>query len=563
MRRAALAVALLALAVPSSAAAGRFAVGLERGASPAAVAERVRQVSGGTVSTIAPFALALQAQSARGVAGVAGVAYVERLERTRRLSFTPTDPLAKRQWYLDTINAFDFWPVPVFRAGPPVLVAVVDSGIDGSHPEFDGMIADARSFVDNQPRKDAEGHGTFVAGVIAAAANNGQGIAGIGSLAAKLLVAKVVRADGTISPEAEAKAIRWAVDRGARVINLSLGGTRDPLQPGRDTFSFLEASAIDYAVLNDVVVVAAVGNGDQAPSFPWRYANYPAALAHVIGVSAVARDDSVPSFSNSDAVYNDVSAPGEDILSTLPRALTDPRPLCEEQGYSPCGPREFKRGDGTSFAAPQVSAAVALMLSEKPSLAPEQVSLLLRRSVADVTSATCRQCGIEHDAYSGWGRLDIAAAAKETQGLLPRIDQFEPNDEAGYRAASLRRRKPILKLHATLDYWDDRTDVYRIRLKRGERFSARVNGLNEVATNLRLFRPGTRALQRRIPGSTTRAVRRTTGYGLVRRLPPYRAAKSGWHYLEVKVSAAGWGRYSLEIRRQPVQAFSSSSSSET
>ena len=546
MRRAAVALAL-ALAVPSTAGAARFAVGLERGASPATVAERVRQASGGTVSTIAPFALALQARSARGVARVPGVAYVERLDRVRRLSFTPTDPLAKRQWYLDAINAFDFWPqVPVVR--PPVFVAVVDSGIDGSHPEFEGRIEDARSFVDNQPRKDAEGHGTFIAGVIAAAANNGQGIAGIG-FPAKLLVAKVVRADGTISPEAEAKAIRWAVARGAQVINLSLGGTRDPLQPTRDTFSFLEASAIDYAVQNDVVVVAAVGNGDQAPSFPWRYANYPAALAHVIGVSAVARDGSVPSFSNSDAVYNDVSAPGEDILSTLPRALTDPRPLCEEQGYSSCGSREFKRGDGTSFAAPQVSAAVALMLSEEPSLEPEQVSLLLRRSVADVTPVTCRQCGIEHDAYSGWGRLDVAEAVRATDGLLPRADQFEPNDEAGHRAASLGRRKPILKLQATLDYWDDRTDVYRIRLRRGEWFSARVNGLPEVETNLRLFRPRTRALQRRLPGSTTRAVRRTRGDGFMKRLRPYRAATTGWHYLEVKMSAEGWGRYALEIRR--------------
>jgi subtilisin family serine protease len=549
MRRAAVAAFALALAVPSSAAAGRFAVGLERGASQAAVAERVRQVSGGTVSTIAPFALALQARSARGVAGVAGVAYVERLNRSRRLSFTPTDPLAKRQWYLDAINAFDFWPqVPVIR--PPVYVAVIDSGIDGSHPEFVNQIADAHSFVDNQPRKDAEGHGTFVAGVIAAAANNGQGIAGIG-FPVKLLVGKVVRADGTISPDAEAKAIHWAVDRGAQVINLSLGGTRDPNQPGRDTFSLLEASAIDYAVQHDVVVVAAVGNGDQAPSFPWRYANYPAALAHVIGVSAVARDGSVPSFSNSDAVHNDVSAPGEDILSTLPRALTDPRPLCEEQGYSPCGSREFKRGDGTSFAAPQVSAAAALMLSEEPSLQPEQVSLLLRRSAADVIPPTCRLCGIKHDAYSGWGRLDVAEAVRAVDGPLPQTDQFEPNDEAGHRAASLGRRKPTLNLRATLDYWDDRTDVYRIRLKRGERFSARVNGLNEVLTNLRLFGPKTRALQRRVAGSTTRAVRRTRGYGFVRRLKPYRAVTNGWHYLEVKMSAEGWGRYALELRRQP------------
>ena len=549
MRRATLAAVALALVAPSPAVADRYAVGLERGASPAAVAERVRQASGGTVSTIPPFALTLQARSARGVQGVPGVAYVERLDRVRRLSFTPTDPLAKRQWYLDAVNAFDFWPqAPGIRA--PVYVAVIDSGIDGSHPEFEGRIKDAHSFVDNQPRKDAQGHGTFVAGVIAAAANNAQGIAGIG-FPVELLVAKVVRADGTISPEAEARAIRWAVNRGARVINLSLGGTRDPLRPARDTFSSLEASAIDYAVQNDVVVVAAVGNGDQAPSFPWKYANYPAALAHVIGVSAVARDGSVPSFSNRDSIYNDVSAPGQDVLSTLPRALTEVRPLCEEQGYSSCGSREFKRGDGTSFAAPQVAAAAALMLSEEPTLESEQVSVLLRRSAADVTSLTgCRECGNEHDEYSGWGRLDIAEAVRAAAlGVLPRPDRFEPNDEAGHRAATLGRRKPLLRLRATLDFWDDRIDVFRVRLRRGQRISARLNGLTEVEANLRLFRPGTRVLQRRLPGSTTRAVRRTTGFGYVKRLRPYRVLTTGWHYLEVKVWAPGWGRYALEIRR--------------
>jgi Subtilase family len=362
-------------------------------------------------------------------------------------------------------------------------------------------------------------------------------------------VAKVVRADGTISPEAEAKAISWAVDRGADVINLSLGGTRDPIRFARDTFSFLEASAIDYAVDNDVVVVAAVGNGDQAPSFPWAFANYPAALAHVVGVSAVARDGSVPTFSNRDPIYNDVSAPGEDIFSTLPRAHTEVRPLCEEQGYSACGSKEFKRGDGTSFAAPQVSAAAALMLSEKPTLQPEQVAMLLRRSAEDVTSVTCRECGSGHDAYSGWGRLDIAEAIRGAYGPLPRTDQFEPNDEAGPRAASLGRRKPVLRLRATLDYWDDRVDVYRVWLRRGQRISARLTGLAEIDANLRLFRPGTRFLQRRFAGFPSRAVRRTNGYEPVKRLRPYRAATAGWHYVEVKVKGQGSGRYRLQIRR--------------
>ena len=118
--------------------------------------------------------------------------------------------------------------------------------------------------------------------------------------------------------EAEAKAIRWAVDNGARVINISLGGLRDPRRPSRDTYSRLEEEAIRYAVKRGAVVVAAVGNADQAPRSPWHFASYPAALPHVLGVSALTRSGGSPGFSNRDAVYNDVAAPGEDILSTFP-----------------------------------------------------------------------------------------------------------------------------------------------------------------------------------------------------------------------------------------------------
>jgi subtilase family protein len=333
------------------------------------------------------------------------------------------------------------------------------------------------------------------------------------------------------------------------VINLSLGGTRDPAQPARDTFSQLEASAIDHAVRNGVVVVAAVGNGDQAPSLPWEYANYPSALPHVIGVSALARDGSVPMFSNRDEVHNDLSAPGEDIFSTVPRALTEVRPLCVEQGYSPCGPREFRRGEGTSFAAPQVSAAAALLLSEEPSLAPEQVALVLRQSATDMTPATgCKQCWSQHDDYSGWGRLDVYEAMRAVQGELPRADQFEPNDEAGDRAAKLGRRKPLLRLRATLDFWDDPIDVYRVWLRRGQRISARVNGLGVLETELRLWQPGTRALQRR-SSPAGRPVRRDIGFGYVKRLRSYAAQANGWHYLEVRAAVPGSGRYALRVRR--------------
>ena len=110
-----------------------------------------------------------------------------------------------------------------------------------------------------------------------------QGIVGI-AYTSQLLIAKVVTRDGTIPLDAEAAAIRWAVDNGARVINLSLGGVRDPRDPDRDTYSPLEASAVAYAYAKGAVLVAAVGNGDEAPTQPWPYASYPAALPHVIGV---------------------------------------------------------------------------------------------------------------------------------------------------------------------------------------------------------------------------------------------------------------------------------------
>ena len=90
-------------------------------------------------------------------------------------------------------------------------------------------------------------------------------------------------------------------------------------------------------------MVAAVGNADQAPTSPWPYASYPAALPHVMGVSALARDGSVP-FSNRDPIYNDIAAPGEDIVSTFPRQLTNDRPTCDEQGTRRAA-EEYRRAE--------------------------------------------------------------------------------------------------------------------------------------------------------------------------------------------------------------------------
>jgi len=148
-------------------------------------------------------------------------------------AFTPTDPLAPRQWYLTADHAFDYFP-ELLPQLPAVRVAVIDSGLDCNHPEFQGRIVAVRSFVGGSPCVDGNGHGTFVAGEIAAAVNNGAGIAGI-AFPAQLLVAKIAGSGGGVSVEAEAEAIRWAADEGARVINLSLGGQRDPIDPRRDS----------------------------------------------------------------------------------------------------------------------------------------------------------------------------------------------------------------------------------------------------------------------------------------------------------------------------------------
>src|SRR5262249_3707100 len=337
----AVAVAVLALALAAPAWGGRYAIGLERGASVDAVAARIEAQTGSPVTRLAPFALVA---NGRGAPSTPGVSFVEHLERDRVLAFTPNDPMLKRQWYVSATHAFDAWPTwPVRPTLGSVKVAIIDSGVDAFHPELADRIDDAQSFVPDSPNplKDSIGHGTFVAGLIAAQLNNGTGIAGIG-FPAHLLIAKVVRADGTISPEAEARAIRWAANSGARVINLSLAALRNPGDPS-DEYSPLEAAAVQYAVSKGALVVAAVGNGEGATKLPWHWASYPAALPHVLGVSAVAQDGSVPDFSNGDPLYNDIAAPGVGILSTVPRDLSADRPTC--QGYSNCGPDDFRHGD--------------------------------------------------------------------------------------------------------------------------------------------------------------------------------------------------------------------------
>jgi Subtilase family len=448
------------------------------------------------------------------------------------LAFDNTEPLAAKQWYLTEDKAWDFWPSQPELY--PVKIAVIDSGIDRGHPEFADRIAAGRSFVGSPWYVDTVGHGTFVAGEIAASPFNGVGIAGL-AFNAQLLIAKVVRADGTVSLSGEVAAIRWAADHGAQVVNLSLGGVRDPLNARLDSYSPLEQAAVDYAYAKGAVVVAAVGNGPQSPATPWPFAHYPAALPHVIGVSAVRRDGSVPAYSNRDTVYNDIAAPGDDMFSTVPRNLTSADPACADQPYSDCGPAEFRDAIGTSFAAPQVSAAAALLLGQNPKLAPQQVAWLLERTAADAApSSGCAQCPAGRDKFTGWGRVDVLAALTMlTSGRpLPPVDHYEPNDNAGPWAHAL---PPLPRtVSATLDFWDDDLDVYRIHLSAGQRLFARLTPQVGRVT-LALWQPGTQrvdGLHVAIRDRLATSVR----VGAQARLA-YTAPSDGIYYLEAKLAA--------------------------
>ena len=462
------------------------------------------------------------------------------------LAFANPEPLAAHQWYLEQDRAWSFWAQqPALK---PVKVAVIDSGIDYGHPEFAGRVIAGRSFIAGSSWKhDTDGHGTFVAGLIAADPANGKGIAGL-AFNAQLLIAKVVEPDGNVYLPGEVEAIKWAVDAGAQVINLSLGGERDPEDLRNDYFSPGELKQIEYARSKGVVVVAAVGNGTESPTIPWPYADYPAALPHVLGVSALRENGSVPDYSNRDRVFVDIAAPGDRILSTIPRSLIDPTlPDCAGQPYSNCGPPEFRVAIGTSFAAPQVAAAAALLLGQDPKLTADQVVWLLERSARDVNAATgCPRCPAGRDSLTGWGRVDVQAALTWLKNgvELPQPDLYEPNDNSGKLAHPFG---PPRTIEASLDYWDDPIDVYSLKLQKGRHVYVRLSPSARRSIGLVLWKPGTptvEGLAAVLPDRAATAV----PVGGQERLA-FLVPATGTYYLEVKFVPPSQGRitYTLAV----------------
>ena len=248
---------------------------------------------------------------------------------------TVNDPyyLNATLWGLMKVQAPKAWDVTT--GSPNVSIAILDTGVDLSHPDLQGKIVSSVNFSSSATASDMYGHGTHVAGIAAAATNNGVGVAGLG-YNSSLMNVKVLGDDGSGSYAAVASGIVWAADHGARVINMSLGGT---------TASTTLESAVNYAWGKGAVVVAAAGN-DASTTPP-----YPAAYSNAIAVAATNADDTLASFSNR-GDWVDISAPGVSIYSTVP---TGSCPLCASSGY--------RYASGTSMASPFVAGLAALVIT--------------------------------------------------------------------------------------------------------------------------------------------------------------------------------------------------------
>jgi subtilisin family serine protease len=292
-------------------------------------------------------------------------------------------------------------PASVLRSAASITVAVVDTGADVSAPDLAAKSPVTWSVRTQSPDvTDYHGHGTFVSSLAAGSSTNAEGVAGFGG-DAKLLVVQAASPDGTITDVDESAAIVYAVDHGARIINMSFGGP---------TTSTTEETAIAYAAAHGVLLVAAAGNSGDAGNAP----SYPAALLQPLGsngrggiglaVGASTLAGARAAFSNYGS-YLSLAAPGENVFGAL-SASADPSYWPRERlPGSSAG--FYGYGSGTSFSTPEVAGAAALVWAANPSLSAAGVAETLKQS------ATGDGAWNED---TGYGILDVAAAVARAQG---------------------------------------------------------------------------------------------------------------------------------------------------
>jgi hypothetical protein len=296
-------------------------------------------------------------------------------------TIVPNDTLySKYQWNLPEIATETGWNVS--KGSTDVIVAVVDTGVQSDHPDLQGRLVKGMNIVDpSSPPEDDVGHGTHVAGIIAAQVNNNEGVAGL-TWFTKIMPVKVLDSTGAGSTYSVAKGIIWATDNGANIINMSLGNYAEA--------EFLH-DALKYAYEHGVILVAASGNDNTDRP------GYPAAYPEVFAVSATDADESRADYSNY-GDYIDVVAPGTSIPSTYPGS-------------------RYAALSGTSMASPHVAALASLVCAVNPDLTNEEVMELLRQTAKDLGPS-----GKDND--FGYGQIDVRSALQSASGMSNSLQLF-------------------------------------------------------------------------------------------------------------------------------------------
>lgn len=289
------------------------------------------------------------------------------------MDLVPNDLDYDCQWAPQLTGAENAWDVTTGAVG--VIVAITDTGVDGTHPDLAGKVIagyDTYNNMDIPENSDSSvhPHGTHCAGIAAAIGNNNEGIAGV-AWDCPIMPIKICMDNYpyTASSSDMAQAYIWAADNGANVISTSFGGKG---------YSQTMKDAVDYAVIdNSCIVVVSMGNS---------YCNethYPAGYQSVIAVGATNAHDQIASFSTT-GDYMSVCAPGVEIYSTIPG-------------------NDYDYMSGTSMASPFVAGAAALVLSQNLGMGPEGVKTQLEGTAVDLGSPG-------FDSTFGYGRVNLAAA---------------------------------------------------------------------------------------------------------------------------------------------------------
>lgn len=328
------------------------------------------------------------------------------------------------QWNLKKIGLETVWDD--YKCSDDVVIAVVDTGLDYNHPDLQGVMwtnadevpgngvdDDGNGYVDDihgynfvhddYDIADDNDHGSAVSSIIGANTDNSLGVAGV-CWSASIMSIKVANAYGSASLFNIAQGIRYAVDNGAKVVNLSLGATVDQ-QNVRE--------AVMYAHENGVTLVAASGNSSSYNSGV-DFLYYPAGYSTVIAVGATDENDEVANLSNSSFVSHrgrelDLVAPGVEIVAAVVKNGSD----------------EFAVYDGTSMSVPHVVGTVALMLQKDGALTPDEIDDLLTSNAEKVGDMSG-----DFDTAYGYGRLDVRATMEAIDAVVVEPDPNpDPNPE--------------------------------------------------------------------------------------------------------------------------------------